>query len=163
MASAKACCGHTAALLLPNPAVSPSPQGLVPRALLNKLCVHQSPSLSLLSGKSTATLPHCHLLPEYLRLREFFSHLFRSCLPSAAPPCHVLLSVTTHFAAGHFLELLCFLLGEASLEDSTCVKNHSFYCPMFSFPTISPTQAYKDISELVKYCRQLKAIATKYG
>ena len=47
--------------------------------------------------------PHSHLLPEYLRLREFFSHVFRNCLPSAASPRHVLLSVTTRSAVGQFL------------------------------------------------------------
>lgn len=81
-------CSPSSPLL--NPAAFPSlpsPQGLMPRELCLISFLYSNLHLRVcFLGNRIATLPPCHLLLEYLRLRECFSHLFLSCLPSAAPP-----------------------------------------------------------------------------
>lgn len=65
--------------------------------------------------KLTVTFPPGHLLPEYLRLRECFSHLFLSCLPSSVSPGPVLLSVSSHSAMSHFLNRIVALSQQVPL------------------------------------------------
>ena len=112
-------------------------------------------------GKPAAILPHCHRLPEYLRLS--FSHSCSERLPSAAFSRHVFLLITTNFVAGSFPGTVMLFCSNRCPSRGLSVQQAAF--PSLSYVSIpykSCTPGYKDISELLKHCRQLKAVATKY-
>lgn len=136
--------GHTVAA--PQPSVSLCPILLPPLP-----CRGWSPELCLISflytnlhlrvcylGKPTVTLPHCHLLPECLRLS--FSH---TCSWAACPQLFLLipclsLSPLTLLPAISWNSMLS--PRRTPLEKSMWGRNHSLYCPVFIPYNITDTR-----------------------
>lgn len=114
-------------------------------------------------GKPAATLPQMSSPSRIFEIEKVFLTFVLSCLPSAASPQHMLLLVTAPFVADSFP-------GTTMLLWPSRCPSRGLYMWQAPFPSLayvfipykSPMPGYKDMPELLKHCRQLKAITTKY-
>lgn len=158
-------CGHTTAQLLPllNSSDSSPHKRLVQRVLLRKLSAHYPLSQSMLSGETSYNTPSLSPPSRIFEIERVFLTLVLNYLPSAVFSHQVLLLVTTNFVADSFPRTVIPFCSSRCPSRGLSIQRATFPSLSYvSIPSKSPTPGYNYISELLKHCRQLKAVSTKY-
>jgi hypothetical protein len=127
-------------------------QMVVLRALLDKLSTHECPFKCAVWGSQ---LQHTLIIILFCnsRIFEFSLYLFSSC-----PDLHCLsctLTLPLLLAIHWNTAKLQFLPAQGSLEP-LCRASTILFTLLCIFTTVPPTPSYKNVSELLDYCRQLK-------